>query len=63
MGFPGGASDKEEGDPIFIPRLGKSPGEENGNAFQDSCFGSPTDRGAWWATVHEVSKSQTQPSN
>ena len=38
MGFPGGASDKEEGDPSFIPRLGKSPGEENGNPFQDSCF-------------------------
>ena len=23
---------------------------------------NPMDRGDWWATVHEVTKSQTQPS-
>ena len=61
MDLPGVASDKESacqaGDPGFIPRLGKSPGEENDNPFQDSCFGNPMDRGAWWATVHEVSES------
>jgi len=22
------------------------------------CLGNPMDRGAWWATVHEVAKSQ-----
>ena len=35
------------------------PGEGNGNLFQHSCLGSPTDRGAWWATVHRVTKSWT----
>ena len=29
------------------------------NLFQYSCMGNPMDRGAWWATVHGVSKSQT----
>ena len=27
------------------------------------CLKNPTDRGAWWATVHGVEKSQTQLSN
>ena len=31
-------------------------GEGNGNPLQYSCLGSPVDRGAWWATVHEVTK-------
>ena len=30
------------------------PGEGNGNLLQYSCLGSPMDRGAWRATVHEV---------
>ena len=33
--------------------------KENGNPLQYSCLGNPTDRGAWWATVHGVAKSQT----
>ena len=33
--------------------------EENGNPLQYFCLKNPTDRGAWWATVHAVSKSQT----
>ena len=37
-----------------------SPGERNGNPLQYSCLGSPMDRGAWWATVHGVAKSQTR---
>ena len=41
----------------MIPRLGKYPGEGNGNPLQDSCLESPMDRGAWWATVHGVTKS------
>ena len=32
-----------------------SPGEGNGNLFQYSCPENPMYRGAWWATVHEVS--------
>ena len=34
-------------------------GEENGNPHQYSCLENPTDGGAWWATVHGVTKSQT----
>ena len=34
-------------------------GEGNGNPFQDSCLENPMDRGAWWATVYGVAKSQT----
>jgi len=39
-----------------IPRLGRSPGEGNGNLFQYSCLGNPMDRESWWATVHGVAK-------
>ena len=39
-----------------IPRLGRFPGEENGNPLQYSCLKNPTDRGAWWATVHAVAR-------
>ena len=28
-------------------------------ALQYSCLENPMDRGAWWATVHGVTKSQT----
>ena len=42
-----------------IPGLGKSPGEGNGNPFQYSCLENSMDGGAWWATVHGVTKSQT----
>ena len=31
-------------------------GEGNGNPLQYSCLENPTDRGAWWATVHGVTK-------
>ena len=41
-----------------IPESGRSPGERNGNPIQYSCLEYPTDRGAWWATVHGVAKSQ-----
>ena len=36
--------------------------QETANPFQYSCLENPMDRGAWWATVHGVSKSQTQLS-
>ena len=35
---------------------GKIPGEGNGNPPQNSCLGNPMGRGAWWATVHGVTK-------
>ena len=40
----------------LIPGSGKSPGEGNSNPFQYSWLGNIMDRGAWWATVHEVEK-------
>ena len=52
-----------EGDMGSIPGLGQSPTEGNGNPLQYSCLGNPMDRGAWWAIVHGVTKSQTQLSN
>ena len=34
----------------------------NGDSLQYSCLENSMDRGAWWATVHEATKSQTQLS-
>ena len=45
-----------------IPRSGRSPGGGNGNPLLYSCLGNPMDRGAWWATVHGVTKSQMRLS-
>ena len=36
----------------LIPRLGRSPGEGNGNPLQYSCLENPMRRGAWRATIH-----------
>ena len=44
------------GDPGSIPRLGRSPGEGNGNPLWYSCLENPMDRGAWRATVHGVTR-------
>ena len=38
-------------------------GEGNGTPLQCSCLENPMDGGAWWAAVHEVSKSRTRLSN
>ena len=51
------------GDPGSIPGSGRSPGEGNGNQLQYSCLENPMDWGAWWATVHGVTKSWTQLSD
>ena len=40
----------------LIPGLGRSSGEGNGNPLQYSCLENSMDRGALWATVHEVGK-------
>ena len=65
MGFPGGTSGKESDCQCrrckshgFNPESGRSPGE-NGNSLQYSFLENSMDRGAWWATVHGVTKSQT----
>ena len=48
------------GDTGSIPGSGRSPGGEHGNPLQYSCLGNPVDAGAWWATAHGVTKSQTR---
>ena len=40
-----------------IPGSGRSPGGGYGNPLQYSCLENSMDRGAWWATIHRVSKS------
>ena len=61
--YPGGLDRKESacnvGDLGLIPGLGRSPGGGHGNPLQYSCLENPMDRGAWWATVHGVTKSWT----
>ena len=47
----------------LIPGSGRALGGGNGNPLQYSCLGNPMDRGAWWATVHEVAKSWTRLSD
>ena len=65
-GFPDGSAGKKSacnaedtGVMGLIPRSGRSPGEGNGNPLQYSCQKNPKDRGAWQATVHRVTQSQT----
>ena len=38
-------------------------GEGNGTPLQYSCLENPMDGGAWWATVHGVTKSRTRLSD
>jgi len=61
--FSGGSDGKESacnaGDPGLVPGSGRSPGEGNGNPLQYSCLKNTMDRGASWAIVHGVAKSQT----
>ena len=67
LGFPGGSVSKEPasnaGDPGSIAGSGRSPGEGNGSPLQYSCLENLMDRGAWWATIHGVTKSWTQLSD
>ena len=65
--FPGGASGKESSCKYrrhmgsgLILGSGRFPGGEHGNSLQYSCLENLMGRGAMWATVHRVSKSQTQ---
>ena len=65
-GFPDGANGKKSTCQCrrrqrygSISGLGRSSGVGNGNPLQCSCLENPMDRGAWWATVHGVTESQT----
>ena len=40
----------------LIPGLERGSGGGNGNPLQHSCLRNPIGRGAWWATVHGVTK-------
>ena len=51
------------GDVSLIPGLWRLPGEGNGYPLQYCCLENPMDRGAWWATVHEVTDSWIGLSN
>ena len=61
MGFPSGSvieSACNVGATGSIPGSGRSAGV-NGHLLQYSPLENPMDRGAWWVTVHRVTKSQT----
>ena len=67
IGFPGGSDSKESTcnarDLGLIPGSGGSLGEGHGSPFQYSHLENPRDRGAWWATVHGITKSWKQLSD
>ena len=52
------ANAKYERDERWVPGLGRSPGSRHDNPLEYSCLENPVDRGAWWATVHGITKSQ-----
>ena len=60
-GFHGGSNSKESAcnarELGLMLESGRSPGEGHGNPLQYSCLDYPMDRGAWWSTVHRVTKS------
>ena len=62
-GFPGGSDGKESAcnaeDPGSIPGLERFLGEGNDYPLQYFCLENSMNRGAWWATVHVVTKSWT----
>ena len=66
-GFPGHSGGKKSAcnaeDLDSIPGLGRSSGEGNGNPLQYSCLENSTDRGAWWATIHEDAKNWARLSD
>ena len=63
MSFPSGSDSKESTcnlrELCSIPALGRSPGQGHGNPLQYCYLENSMNRGAWWATVHEVAKSLT----
>ena len=59
--MPASAGDARDTD--SIAGSGRSPGGGHGNPLQYSCLENPVDRGAWWAMVQGVTKSQTWLSN
>ena len=64
LGIPSGPTGKNStcngGDASLISRSGRFPGREHGNPLQYACLENSTDRGAWWAIVQRVARSQTR---
>ena len=62
-GLPCGSDSKESAhsgeDLGSIPGLGRVPGEGNSYPLQYSGLENSMDRGAWWATVHGATESNT----
>ena len=56
------ANADDAGDLGSIPGSGRSPGGGNGNPPQYSCRENPMGKGAWWASVHGITKSRTRLS-
>ena len=60
MRFPHSSVGKKSvcnaGDPGSIPGLGGFPREGKGNPLHHSYPENPVDRGAWWVTVHGVTR-------
>ena len=67
LGFSSGSDGKESacnaGDPSSIPESGKIPWRREWQPTPVFLPGESLDRGAWWATVHGVAKSQTELSD
>ena len=55
-------SAEDTGDLGLFLGSGKSLGEGNGNPLMYFCLENSIDRGAWWTTVHGVTKSSAQLS-
>ena len=53
------ASAEDTRDAGSITRSGRCPEGGHGNPLKYSCLENPMDKGAWQATVHSISKSQT----
>ena len=64
--FPGSSDGKESAkQETWVRSLAKEDALEKGRATHSSILAweNPMERGAWWATVHGVAKSQTQLSD
>ena len=58
--FPGGRTHLPKQEKVrdsgSISGWGGFPGGRHGNSLQFSCLENTTDRVAWWATIHGVTK-------
>ena len=56
MGKESACSVGDTRDTDSTPGSERAPGGGRRNPLQYSCLGNPTDRGAWWVTVHSVAE-------